>query len=328
MRRMRLKLSRQSRCLQRLSWAMLLALFAPSVCAAAVSANLASVDIGLGGAVTVYGQSVGPALGGLLYWNQDQTEAPSLWNGRGGFSTGSFVSIALGTAGNPNTQVSQAYEFHALTAAPSGTPSGPERISPLAAAYIGQLWDRHIQEVVNAKNVGFRGPRRTMIGALQTAIWKLVYDEGLNLDLSSGNVQATDNNPTSRLAQQWLDELQGPALATPSANLVALVGANGQVHITQSAATAQTLVEEPVPEPASFAAWLTLGCTVLIERLRRRRIGARGMRYLSGICNFYFRFGVKNGLRETAGEDKQPGSCLRVPKQSNAHRQLFLRRLS
>lgn len=242
------------RCVWRLCTCALvaLALLMPSVGTAAVCANLSSVDIGLGSSVTINGQATGPSLGGLMYWNQVQPNAPSLWNGRVGFSESSFVSIALNATWDRDFQSDQTYHFQTLQGISGASP--PE-VSPRAAAYIGQLWHSHMSETVNAKNVGFAGPRRTMIGAMQTAIWKLVYDQGLSFDLGSGNVQVTESSPASALAQQWLNELQRVGPSGPQANLIAMVGQQGQVHITEATVMAQVLVEEPVPEPAMAIIW-------------------------------------------------------------------------
>lgn len=252
-----------------------LASLLPSVASAAVCANLSSVDIGFGSSVLISGQSTGPSLGGLLYWEQVQPNAPSLWNGRDGFSDSRFVSIALNATWDRDLESDQTYHFQALPNVSSTGAMGSPTVSPLAAAYIGQLWERHMSETVKARNVGFAGPRRTMIGAMQTAVWKLVYDQGLNFDLGSGNVRVSGSSPASALAQQWLDEL---ALSGPEglqANLVAMVGDQGQVHIAEATVLAQTLVEQSVPEPASFVVWGFLGVAALVVSRRCRQVPPR-----------------------------------------------------
>jgi hypothetical protein len=242
---------------------------------AGVCANLASVDAGFGSSVTIHGHATGPVLGGLMYWNQVQANAPSLWNGRDGFSDTSFVSLALDATWNCDLQSDQTYHFKTLQSVSSVTATGSSNISPLAAAYIGQLWARHMAETVNAKNVGFAGPRRTMIGAMQMAVWKLVYDQGLNFNLSTGNVQVSDSSAASVLAQQWLNELQLSGPLGPQTNLVAMVGDQGQVHITAATVLAQALVEQTVPEPSSYLVWGLLGLAGGMASCRARYPSSR-----------------------------------------------------
>lgn len=268
-----------------ISGALMLALVPASTGLAAVCANLASVDTGFGSSVTIHGQATGPVLGGLMYWNQVPANAPSLWNGRDGYSTSHFVSIALDATWNCDLQSDQTYHFKTLQNVSSVTATGSSNISPLAAAYIGQLWARHMAETVNAKNVGFAGPRRTMIGAMQTAIWKLVYDQGLNFDLSSGNVQVSDSSAASVLAQQWLNELQLSGPLGPQTNLVAMVGDQGQVHITAASVLAQTLVEQVVPEPEALWAWSGFIAIGLALRVRQLRMARRVCFFAAASCS-------------------------------------------
>jgi hypothetical protein len=244
------------------AFSLALCALAPSVALAGISASFQSVDAGFGKGLYLTGSSptvVGPVLGGILNWSASSAMGGSLtmWNGRSGFASTHFASVGLEIANNPALAQMQTFQAKMLDDLPLelGTHG---TLSPLAASYIGVLWKQHIQDVVNSANTGFDGPRRTMIGAFQTAIWKLTYDQGLNFDLNSGNLVANSGDAT-RLAQRWLNDLQAAGPNAPKANLVALLSPGNAPQIVEASVIAQTLVDEAVPEPTTFVAWLLLG---------------------------------------------------------------------
>ena len=251
------------------AFAVVALLATTSVGSAAITVTFNSVESGLGTTVRLDGSSaLGAYRGGISQWRQNSQGVPGgsmpIWNSSGSFSTTDFVSISLGLSLDvvPGAQTTR--QATALAGS----------VAPLAASYIAELWQNHMHELASIKGSSlgskvFRDPRREFIGAMQIAVWKLAFDQGLNFSLTSGRLTAADAADT-RLAQTWLNELQAEGITGAKANLAALtsVGSTPQIVELAPQVTIQPLVAQPVPEPGAIVIW---GCAIAVGLVATRR---------------------------------------------------------
>jgi len=141
-------------------------------------------------------------------------------------------------------------------------------VTSTEATDITKLWGAHYSTAWGSTS--FAGSVQS--SAFQLALWKLVYDGGTNLNLSTGNfttpgANLSDTTTAAGLAQSWLNGLSGTPSSIFSTNF------SGQQLVWLASSTAQDqLTMLPVATPAPPGVILAgLGVLGLIGRSLRRR---------------------------------------------------------
>jgi hypothetical protein len=176
------------------------------------------------------------------------------------------------------------YDLKALEDAPVGPANGSVAMGPTSATLIKELWWQHISHPDPMHPTDNALTNSTTIGAMQIAIWKLVYDGGSNLDLATGNLTAANAGTAgsdSNLAQQWLNQIANNAQSNPGfASLMAFSSPaadnpGGYQYQDQVVELPADMNHIPgVPEAESLAIWSLLGAIgTVVCRYRRRHEG-------------------------------------------------------
>jgi hypothetical protein len=284
----------QNRCLRRffdcgLAVAISLLTAAPS--RADFTAVFSAWQGGSGDTVTVFGMATeSDHYGGAFAWTNLNPNNPDLVAypipGISGFPSApaDFISFCIEIPqyvypGALHTN----YDLKALEDAPVGPANGSVPMGSTSATLIKELWWQHISHPDPMHPSDYALTNSTTIGAMQIAIWKLVYDGG-NLNLATGLLTAANAGTAgtdSNLAQLWLSEIAGNAVSNPGlASLAAfsspaadnLGGPQYQDQVVELPADINHI--PGVPEAESLAIWSLLGAIgTVVCRYRRRHEG-------------------------------------------------------
>jgi hypothetical protein len=147
-------------------------------------------------------------------------------------------------------------------------------VTATEATLIEKLYGAHYDTAWNSSS--FAGSDAST--AFQLALWKLVYDQGSNLSLSSGKFTVTSaSSNATNLAQQWLNGLSSvsnTAFDTNFAGYQLLWLSNSYKQDQLTLLPPQTITPPPpphgVPAPAGLVLGL-IGAGCLFGRTMRRR---------------------------------------------------------
>ncbi|MEQ8788822.1 MAG: PEP-CTERM sorting domain-containing protein [Pirellulaceae bacterium] len=199
--------------------------------------------------------------GGLFYWSSSSPEAQAFLP-----NSDSFLTFCIELT--QDIAFGQPYEYNIIDMATAPMPgSNGTPMGDTGARLIRELWYSHIDDATSSgmDAAGYTAAQRQ--GAFQMSIWELVYDEGVEIDLSSGLLTASNTDETT-LATQWLNELgnaEDGFTYGNQASLAALTSNTRQDQLVEVEAA-------PVPEPSSLLAFAGLGmCFGAGSWWRRRR---------------------------------------------------------
>lgn len=219
------------RAIRALTYSGMLAALSATASASIITAQFNSIsptnkiDASLDGGVNFYGYHPGP-----VHWSRVGGDYPG--------AQGDFDTFCIELTEEVEAAAIYSFDVVATKDAPSSFVGG---MGQAKADLLAELFGQH--HATLDLNDEFH------VAAFQTAIWEIVYDDGI--DLASGDFIVLNNTPVYALADAYLATLSGQG---PFANLVAM--------------RADCVQDQIIPEPASLA--LLLGG--LAFALRRRSI--------------------------------------------------------